>query len=115
MLRVFNAKQLVAVTTSDKEQHEYYRYKPATNFILWTEPECFTALGMTFTKEDILKDDKNLIIVDNVVYHKPSVALRFSDKSRHVSFFDTFEEAKTYGAKMAKDNIVLRDQIHLND
>jgi len=114
MLRTFNAKHLVAITVSDKEQHEYYKYKPAKNFLFWKEPEAFKAIIVEYSREEILSDS-NLMIIDNVVYYKPSVAFRFSNKSIRVVYFDTFEEAKQYGAQMRKEHIALRDQIHLND
>lgn len=104
-----NPNQICLVEGYVKKEYEAYEFHPKkkTKFLWFTSesPDHFRKdfgdegyMKLLNEKEVLEEEENNVIIEDNIVYHKPYIVFHMSDGDSHRKYFDTEDKLETFMA-----------------
>lgn len=102
-----NSNTICSITVKDKWLDKDFVWYDQTKSLFTKKPEGFYCYrGFSFeqyyTETDIIKSSKYLV-EDKQVYLKPDVTVTLVSNKSYVKYFDTYEEAQTYAAKLQEE------------
>jgi hypothetical protein len=109
METLFNKEQITYITISDKtpwpfihyvERRKYFLFgEKVSGFLYYDDPFFLSKLK---TKTEIESNQNNILVVGNIAYEKPKAVIELTSGTTHEKYFNTIEEAESYGTDHKK-------------
>jgi hypothetical protein len=103
----YDLKKLIRVLVEDKVEETWFYHVPyKKRFVLKDREEEYQyRYGSSYTQfmlEHGVHNNTCYIVENKKVYHKPYVALSFSDEIKHINTFETFDKALEWAKEIVE-------------